>query len=122
MPKPRLNAAREHRIRREIVVDAYDETERAMSWYYYLEERLAAQFEARVRVERSTSPLRVGDQVNVLGMAPDDVCECDMLVWVRWSNRRFAVPLSQLAPLVDDEKIVQAVADWHYWVERGYEF
>jgi hypothetical protein len=122
MPKPKLNAVREHRISMQIVVDAYDETERAMGWYYYLEEQLEGLFEARVRVELPTSLLRVGEKVNVLGMAPEDVCERDMLVWVRWANRKLAVPLSQLEPLVDNEKIVQAVADWHYWVERGYEF
>ncbi len=29
---------REDRIAFEIVVDAYDETERAMGWYYYLQD------------------------------------------------------------------------------------
>ncbi len=40
MHKPNLNRAREHRVIDEIVVDAYNEVERAMSWYYYLEEKL----------------------------------------------------------------------------------
>jgi len=31
MPKPKANRVREHRIADEIVVDAYNETERAMS-------------------------------------------------------------------------------------------
>jgi hypothetical protein len=30
----------------EVVVDAYDEVERAMSWYYYLEDRLHFPFDA----------------------------------------------------------------------------
>ncbi len=38
MPKPKLNRARENRITDEIVVDAYNEEERAMGWYCYLEE------------------------------------------------------------------------------------
>ena len=122
MAKPKLDAAREQRIEMQIVVDAYDETERAMGWYYYLQEQLAAPFEARVRLERPTSPLKVGEKVNVLGMAPEDVCATDMFVWVRWSGRKLAVPLLQLTPLVNDKTIVQAAADWHYWVERGYEF
>ena len=29
-----------HRINMEMVVDAYNEEERAMGWYYYLEDRL----------------------------------------------------------------------------------
>lgn len=40
MPKPKLNRTREHRIADEIVVDAYNETERATGWYCYLEEKL----------------------------------------------------------------------------------
>jgi hypothetical protein len=122
MPKPRLNAALEQRILMEIVVDAYDEAERAMGWHCYLDEQLDYEFDARVRNEYPTSPLETGQTVKVLGVAPDHICQNDMLVWVRWSGRKLAVPLSQLVPLVDDQRIVQAVADWHYWLGRGYEF
>ena len=38
--KPKKDEARESRISMEIVVDAYDESERAMGWYYYLEDKL----------------------------------------------------------------------------------
>ncbi len=40
MPKVAKNASREHRIDMEIIVDAYNEDERAMGWYYYLEDTL----------------------------------------------------------------------------------
>lgn len=122
MRKPKLNADREQRILMEIVVDAYGESERAMGWYCYLEEQLSAQFEARVRNEYPTSPLETGQTVTVLGMAPDRICESNMFVWVHWSGRKLAVPLSQLTPLTDNEMIVRAVADWHYWLGQGYEF
>ena len=49
MPKPKrpaLNRAREHRIEQEIVVDTYTSDERALSWYYHLEEKLAFPFKA----------------------------------------------------------------------------
>jgi hypothetical protein len=39
MPKIKEDKDREERIVMEIVVDAYDETERALGWYYYLAER-----------------------------------------------------------------------------------
>jgi len=122
MPKSKINRAREHRIEMEVVVDAYGSDERAMGWYYYLDEKLAVPFEARVRTELPSSPLNIGDKVEVLGMAPEQACEADMLVWVRWPKRRLAVPLSQLVPLIDDEATNEAVADWHYWVSHGYEF
>jgi Calcium binding len=48
MPKSH-DPAREHRILYEIIVDAYDEEEQRMSWYYYLEETLEFPFEATAR-------------------------------------------------------------------------
>lgn len=122
MPKAKINRAREERIEMEVVVDAYGPEERAMGWYCYLEESLAFPFEARISIELPTSPLNIGDKVEVLGMAPDTVCETDMFVWVRWPKRKLAVPLSQLVPLINDEATNEAVADWHYWVSHGYAF
>jgi Calcium binding len=45
-----------------------------------------------------------------------------MFVRVRWHGRKLVVPLSQLDPLAADPQTKQVVADWHYWVSRGYEF
>jgi hypothetical protein len=55
-------------------------------------------------------------------MAPEDACETDMLVLIRWQSRNMAVPLSQLIPVGADESSVQAIGDWHYWVTQGYLF
>jgi hypothetical protein len=38
-----------------------------------------------------------------------------------WERRSLAVPLSQLEATVADEQTTQAVEDWQYWVEQGYE-
>ena len=70
-----------------------------MGWYYYLEERLKFPFKARCTSKRAVSPLRIGEEVNVLAMAPEEECESEMLVRVRWHGRSVAVPLSQLKPL-----------------------
>jgi hypothetical protein len=122
MPKPKINRAREDRIEMEVVVDANGTEERVMGWYYYLEEKLAVPFQARVKTQLPSSPLDIGDKVEVLGMAPGEAYETNMLVWIRWPKRKLAVPLSQLVPLTDDEATKEAVADWHYWVSHGYEF
>lgn len=49
---------REQRITMEIVVDAYTPEERALSWYYYLEEHLGFPFTAECVQEMSQSPLK----------------------------------------------------------------
>ncbi len=107
----------------EIVVDAYDESERAMGWYYYLEDHLHTPFLTRCVRERAISPLRVGDEVEVVGMAPEDECMREMFVETPWEHKRtLAVPLSQVEVVHGDDETRQAVEDWHYWVEMGYEF
>ena len=121
--KPKRDEDREKRIEMEIVVDAYNEEERAMGWYYYLEDKLSFPFLTRCVLRRPISPLRVGDEVEVVGMTPEDECEKEMFVETPWEHERtLAVPLSQLEVTQGDEETKQAVEDWHYWVEMGYEF
>ncbi|MEW6227388.1 MAG: calcium-binding protein [Bacillota bacterium] len=122
MPRANEDEAREKRIIDEIIVDAYNEEERALAWYYYLEEKVSFPFKARCVSERRTSPLAVGEEVNVLGMAPEDDCFREMFVMIEWHGRSLGVPLSQLKPIDVDDETRMAIEDWHYWVEMGYEF
>ena len=122
MPKPRIDRKREHRIAMEIVVDAYNEEERAMSWYYYLEEQLTFPFEARVRQVMAASPLRPDETASVTGLAHGDLCRVGIFVWVRCNQLDLVVPLAQLVPVRLDEPTRVAVADWHYWHDQGYAF
>jgi len=122
MPRLQKDTAREHRIEMEIVVDAYNNEERAMSWYCYLEEGLKFPFKARCKSMREISPLRFGEEVDVVGIAPEDECASEMFVRIRRHAAKFAVPLSQLEPINADRKTKACIADWHYWVGMGYEF
>ncbi len=47
--------AREHRIVREVVVDGYGSSERAMGWYYCLEGKMNLSFKARCGLARPIS-------------------------------------------------------------------
>ena len=123
MARPDRDEEREERIRMEIVVDAYGPEEQAMGWYYYLEDQLQFPFLARCITERATSPLSIGDEVEVADLAPADECEHEMFVTIPWKGRTLAVPLSQVEAAGHvDEQTRQAVEDWHYWVDRGYSF
>lgn len=122
MSKVEKDEAREYRIAMEIVVDAHDAEEQAMGWYYYLDEKLNFPFLTRCIVKRAISPLRVGDEVEVLAMAPEEECEHEMFVMMRWEREGLAVPLSQLEVIHADDQTQEAVEDWHYWVNRGYQF
>jgi len=120
--KPKKDSKRERRITMEIIVDAYGPEEQAMGWYYYFEEELQFPFTATCIAERAISPLRKGDEVEVLEMAPEDECRHEMFVGIRAERRPLGVPLSQLTPINHtDKETREAVADWQYWVAQGYE-
>jgi calcium binding protein len=122
MAKRRKDPLREQRIQDEAIVDAYGPEEQAMSWYYYLENRIHFPFQAKCIGAKPTSPLRKGETVEVRRLASEDICTSDMLVLIRWQGRNMAVPLSQLAALNPDESTNEAIGDWHYWVSQGYLF
>ncbi len=92
----KIDKIREHRIEMEIVVDAYGSEERAMGWYYYLEDKLEFPFKAKCIRERFISPLKEGEAVDIIAMAQEEECQHDMFVQIRWERRKLAVPLAQL--------------------------
>jgi len=122
MKKPKKDPIREARIHNDVIVDAYGPEERAMGWYYYLEDQLQFPFQAGCIAANIVSPLSKGETVEVLRMAPEESCSADMLVLIRWQRRKLAVPLSQLAAIDVDQSTVDAISDWHYWLAQGYLF
>lgn len=121
--RKRLEPEREARITDEIVVDAYGAEEQALSWYYYLENQLTFPFTATCITKRAISPLKVDDEVDVIGLPDEDECDKEMFVTIRWEKDGLAVPLSQLKPIPNtDEQTRETVEDWHYWVRTGYQF
>jgi hypothetical protein len=121
MPRGQHDHDFDERLEMEIIVDANGPEEQALGWYYYLEEHLHFPFRARCVAERPTSPLAVGDVVDIRGMPVEEVCAREMFVNIAWQKRLLAVPLSQLAGVAVDEGTRQAVEDWRTWVHRGYE-
>jgi hypothetical protein len=119
MNRSRKDPVREDRIHNEAIVDAGPD-EQALSWYYYLENKISFPFQAKCLAAAVVSPLKKGETVEVIRMPPDDVCAHDMLVLVRWKDRKLAVPLAQLTAVDPDESTAEALSDWHYWVSQGY--
>jgi hypothetical protein len=116
------DAAREERIDMEIVADAYDSEERAMGWYYYLDDTISYPFSAECIAIDKRTPLELGERVTVLQMSGENYCEHDMYVDVSWKDKTLTIPLGQLSPLDANEDSIEAIADWHYWLKQGYIF
>ena len=116
------NATREERIMMEIVIDAYGSEERAMGWYYYLEDKISFPFPAECIAIDKRTPLEQGERITVTQMSGENYCEYEMYVDVSWNGKILAIPLFQLQPLDVDEDTSEAIDDWHYWKKQGYEF
>ncbi len=107
----------------EVVVDAYDTEERAMGWYYYIAETIQFPFAAKCKSRRATSPLKIGDFVEVVKIAEASECQREIFVIIRWGDETLAIPLSQIDIVeVKDDDTIQAIKDWYYWMEMGYVF
>jgi Calcium binding len=74
---------REQRITMEIVVDAHT-PKSSQGWYSSPQDRLRSPLVARCTTHRSISPLSVGEEVEVAGMAPEEECQHEMFVLIRW--------------------------------------
>ncbi|MBW4565900.1 MAG: calcium-binding protein [Mojavia pulchra JT2-VF2] len=122
MSKVEQDEEREERIALEAVVDAYGEEERAIGWYYYLAENMDFPFQAKWISHKRPE----GRNLEVVGMSPADDCSHDMFVEVRYQQGSvddiFSARLCEINPINVDEETAQVIADWHYWVARGYEF
>ena len=120
--RPAEDPEREERIELEIVVDCYNDSERASGWFCYLQDRLACPFEAECIEPTPASPLLPGERVTVLELLDPDETEGAFFASIQWQGREMAIPLSRLRALNASPETTEALADWHYWVSRGYEF
>ena len=113
---------REERISMEVVVDAYNEEEVAMGWYYYLQDKINFPFKAQWLNRNKPE----GRNVTVIEMSPEDDCQGDMFVEVVYKEGDFedvfSARLSEIEPLKADSATTEAIDDWHYWTKRGYQF
>jgi hypothetical protein len=124
MPKQRSkeDKKREERIRHSIVIDAYNEVERALGWYCYLEETIAFPFTGECVKKRRISPLRKGETVEIVEMSEEDDCMREIFVQIKWQGREMGIPLEQIKPLKVDKATKESIEDWHYWMAMGYMF
>lgn len=113
---------RENRIEDDIIVDANGTDEVISGWYYYLLDNIDFPIKAKCITERSGSPLKLNEVVEITNIADFDDCMAEMFVLIKLMDRQFGVPLMQLQPIDVDDAVTQRVEDWHYWVGRGYTF
>jgi Calcium binding len=116
MPKNK-NEEIEHRIHYEIIVDAYDDHEVKMGWYYYMEEKLNFPFYATVEIKTRGGGKEL-KRVEVGELTCDVEFGDDMTVGVSFDDYVHSVPLRSLIDIEADEDTLEAIGDWVYWREK----
>jgi hypothetical protein len=118
----REDPVREERITMQIVVDTYTREESATGWYCYLENNMVFPFRANLeRINRSTGET-VLREAQIIGLSDSDECMSHMRVIIVRKGEEYDVALSRVHPIDATPKTAEAIADWHYWVGRGYSF
>ena len=96
MTQAKKDPVREERIIYEAIVDCYNESEVAMGWYHYLQDRMSFPFSAKVRKNRSVSPKSKGELVRFIGQDSTGDCESDMSVQIEYHGFTISIPLYDL--------------------------
>ena len=105
---------RENRIDYEIVVDAYDESERAMGWYCYLQDKITFPFLAKWKKKAKKTGLITEKEVEVLGMASEEDRESNIYVELAYTGEQddtFIANLSDIEAINLDPDTKEAIAD-----------
>lgn len=107
-----------HKIDYEIVVDAYDEHEVNMSWYYYFEETMEFPFVAETVIKFRNGKKRLA-KVDVLGLVKDSHFEesPDILFEVSPQDVDLVleVRVSGLSNVKGPQEVKEAFLLWHFW-------
>jgi hypothetical protein len=119
--KPRsYETTRENRVSQFVAEASPNSPEARWAWFNFLEQTLRFPFAAQCRFDWDINHFRQGDIVLVIGLARQEPGFSHVFVRVMDGQKSIPVPLFQVAPLKADTSTMQAVEDWHYWVERGY--
>ena len=110
------DAARDHRIHDEIIVDAYGDGEQAMSWYYYMEENMKFPMEAKVKLR-----LRGGKTeekaVKIVEVDPKSETSLTLRLGIAEgkSERVQYISPADILSIQTTEEILEILNDWLYW-------
>ena len=91
----RIYRTREKRMSCKIFVVANRHMERAMRWYYFLDENLSFPFTATELLNGAISPLKKGEEMKIVAMARANDCLAEMFALIDLGGRRVGVPLAQ---------------------------
>ena len=105
----------------EVVVDAYDDSEVYMGWYYFMSERLKFPFKAVATIKKRNGTSEK-HTVEVVEDATDgDRFKCQAYyVNVDYEGVMMKAEVGDLKPINASEETLKAITVWQYGKENGY--
>jgi hypothetical protein len=109
-------------IDNEILIDTYNDEEVASAWYSYMEDHMGFPFEAECLFKNATSPLKVGESVDVTGLGEIESCDHKIHIKISFCDRKFDIPLLDLKPVNADDETLIAIRCWYHWLASGNQY
>jgi hypothetical protein len=107
---------REDRIYSDIVVDAYDDDEVGMSWFYYLDETMTFPFKATMeQKKRDGSKMNVAIEVLSVQVKNPSSWDLRLEVVEQGETKIQRIEMNDLQDVQADEKTIECIEDWRYF-------
>jgi hypothetical protein len=110
------DAERDHRIHYEIIVDAYDEYEQAMGWYYYMADNFAFPINAKVKL-RLRGDKTEEKAVQIVEVDPKSETSLTLRLGITEgkNDRVQYISPEDIISVKTSEENLEILNDWLYW-------
>ncbi len=108
-----------YQIDYEIIVDAYDDIEMSMGWYYTFEERLIFPFEATAQLKKKGGGAE-SKIVQIVGLhsKEEGFTEKDFQLEMEHGGYIIPIDYSKLSNIKADEESLEMFQIWNFWVNN----
>ncbi len=108
-------------IEDEIVVDAHDDDEVYMGWYYFMAETLEFPFKAVAKIKKRNGTIEEHTVEVVEDATNPDRFKCQAYyVNVDYEGVLMKIEVADLTPLNASDETQKAITVWKYCLEKGY--
>lgn len=105
----------------EIVVDANDDDEVFMGWYYFMAESLEFPFQAIATIKKRNGTIEERTVEVVEDVTNGDRFKCQAYyVNVDYEGVLMKVEIADLKPINASAETLKAITVWKYWKEKDY--
>lgn len=111
-------------IQDHITVDCYDDYEKKMGWYYYLQDELDFPFIAYmpVKMKNQRSNTLISSEIEIIGLLGEDFIYRynDIMVEAELGEYIMNFPLSEIKNIKSSPENIAIISLWKYWFEKQY--